>query len=164
MYSKPLRWTFMGNEKNLYSSNSCNFSYLIRLGQDHQKKCSSRFLLHKSVYYLKLFWTHLENVHLQGPCNLRPCTSRPYCILSILILIAIFKPLATKVQEPYLSINSVESSLKRTDSFATNKVPLLLYSSMLSALNTMWVLLAKYVNCKSPVIFWILNTGPVFKS
>ena len=67
--------------------------------------------------------------------------------------VGIFKPLAPKVQEPYLSINSVESSLKRTDSFATNKVPLLLYSSMLSALNTMWVLLAKYVNCKSPVIF-----------
>ena len=40
--------------------------------------CSSRFSLHKSVY-LKSFWTRLENVHLQGPCRLRPCSSRPYC-------------------------------------------------------------------------------------
>ena len=29
--------------------------------------------------YLKLFWTQLENVHLQGPCRLRPCGSRPSC-------------------------------------------------------------------------------------
>ena len=29
--------------------------------------------------YLKLFWTQLEIVHLQGPCCLKPCSSRPYC-------------------------------------------------------------------------------------
>ena len=28
--------------------------------------------------YLKYFWTHLETVHLQGPCSLRPYSSRPY--------------------------------------------------------------------------------------
>ena len=29
--------------------------------------------------YLKLFWTQLENVHLQGQCSLMLCVSRPYC-------------------------------------------------------------------------------------
>ena len=29
--------------------------------------------------YLKLFWTQLENLYLQGSCCLRPCSSRPCC-------------------------------------------------------------------------------------
>ena len=44
-----------------------------------KKPCCSRFSLHKFVH-LKFFWTQFENVHLQGPCSLRPCISRPYCI------------------------------------------------------------------------------------
>ena len=43
-----------------------------------KKPCCSRFLLHKFVQ-LKYFWTLFKNVHLQGPCSLRPCISRPYC-------------------------------------------------------------------------------------
>ena len=46
-----------------------------------KKPCSSRFLLHKFVQ-LKYFWTLFKNVHLQGPCSLRPCISRPYCSMS----------------------------------------------------------------------------------
>ena len=38
-----------------------------------------KVLLHKFVQ-LKYFWTQFKNVHLQGPCSLRPCISRPYCI------------------------------------------------------------------------------------
>ena len=30
--------------------------------------------------HLKCFWTLFKNVHCQGPC-LRPCISRPYCII-----------------------------------------------------------------------------------
>jgi len=44
-----------------------------------RKPCFSRFSLHKFVH-LKFFWTQFKNVHLQGPCSLGPCISRPYCI------------------------------------------------------------------------------------
>ena len=47
-------------------------------GKMIKKPCCSRFLLHKFVQ-LKYFWTQFKNVHLQGPCSLRPCISRPYC-------------------------------------------------------------------------------------
>ena len=43
-----------------------------------KKPCCSRFSLHKFVH-LKFFWTQFKNVHLQDPCSLRPCISRPYC-------------------------------------------------------------------------------------
>ena len=43
-----------------------------------KKSCCSRFSLHKFVH-LKYLWTQFKNVHLQGPCSLRPCISRPYC-------------------------------------------------------------------------------------
>ena len=38
-----------------------------------------------SFYYIDLcisifFWTLFKNVHCRGPCSLRPCISRPYCI------------------------------------------------------------------------------------
>ena len=46
-------------------------------GKMIKKPCCSRFLLHKFVQ-LKYFWTQFKNVHLQGPCSLRPCISRPY--------------------------------------------------------------------------------------
>ena len=42
-----------------------------------KKSGSSRFSLHKSVH-LKFFLDPVKNVHLQGPCSLRPCISRPY--------------------------------------------------------------------------------------
>ena len=43
-----------------------------------KKPCCSRFSLHKFVH-LNFFWTQFKNVHLRGPCSLRPCISRPYC-------------------------------------------------------------------------------------
>ena len=48
-------------------------------GKMFKKTCCSRFLLHKFVQ-LKYFWTLFKNVHLQGPCSLRPCFLRPYFI------------------------------------------------------------------------------------
>ena len=70
---------FLGPRKIRVAQNLCNICYLIRSGQDHQNKtCSSRFSLHKSVY-LKMFWTQLETVHLQGPCCLMPCSSSRHC-------------------------------------------------------------------------------------
>ena len=44
-----------------------------------KKPCCSRFLLHKFIQ-LKYFWTQFKNVHLQGPCSLRLCISKPYCM------------------------------------------------------------------------------------
>ena len=51
-----------------------------------RKPCCSRFSLHKFVH-LKYFWTQFKNVHLQGPCSLRPCISRPYCIQHVVYVI-----------------------------------------------------------------------------
>ena len=48
------------------------------MAKSSKKLCSLRFSIHKPLY-LKLFWTQLENVHMQGPCCLKPCSSRPYC-------------------------------------------------------------------------------------
>ena len=39
--------------------------------QKHSKRC-------KNMHH-KYFWTQFKNVHLQGPCSLRLCCSRPYC-------------------------------------------------------------------------------------
>ena len=39
--------------------------------QKHAKTCKNM--------HLKYFWTQFKNVHLRGPCSLRPCISRPYC-------------------------------------------------------------------------------------
>ena len=47
----------------------------------YQKTCKNvqnRAKTCKNVY-LKYFWTQFKNVHLRGPCSLRPCISRPYC-------------------------------------------------------------------------------------
>ena len=47
-----------------------------------QKTCKNvqkRAKTFKNVH-LKGFWTLFKNVHCQGPCILRPCISRPYCI------------------------------------------------------------------------------------
>ena len=74
-----MRCTFFGKGKTHVAQNLCNLSYLICQRQDHKKPCNLRFLLHKSVY-LKLFWTQLESVHLQGPSILKPCSLRPYVI------------------------------------------------------------------------------------
>ena len=40
-----------------------------------RKPCCSRFSLHKFVH---LCQTQFKNVHLRGPCSLRPCISRHY--------------------------------------------------------------------------------------
>ena len=44
-----------------------------------KKTCISSNNLSKNVH-LKVFWTLFKNVHCRGPCSLRPCISRPYCI------------------------------------------------------------------------------------
>ena len=54
-------------------------------GKNIKKPCSLRFSLHKFVH-LKSFWTLFKNVHCQGLCSLRPCISRPYCIIYLLHL------------------------------------------------------------------------------
>ena len=79
-YSKALRCTFFGDRKNSCSSKFVQLLLLNRVKDKMIKKsCCSRFLLHKFVQ-LKYFWTQFKNVHLQGPCSLRSCISRPYCI------------------------------------------------------------------------------------
>ena len=77
-YSKASRCTFFRTRKNPCSSKFVQLLLLNKVRARSSKKCRSRFSLHKSVY-LKLFWTQLETVHLQGPCCLRPCSSRHHC-------------------------------------------------------------------------------------
>ena len=54
----------------------------------HQKRASQVLIYQKNVQkraktcknvHLKYFWTQFKNVHLRGPCSLRPCILRPYC-------------------------------------------------------------------------------------
>ena len=47
------------------------YSFMKKNVQKRAKTC-------KNVH-LKGFRTQFKNVHLQGPCSLRPCISRPYC-------------------------------------------------------------------------------------
>jgi hypothetical protein len=65
--------------------NSCNSNFvqllllnMVKAKMD-QKTVLLKVSLHKFVH-LKFFWTQFKNVHLWGPCSLRPCISRPYCI------------------------------------------------------------------------------------
>ena len=67
---------FWGREKNRAAQISCNFCR----GKMIRKPCCSRFSLHKFVH-LKIFLNQFKNVHLRGPCSLRPCISRPYWIV-----------------------------------------------------------------------------------
>ena len=48
----------------------------------YQKTCKNVYLKRKisKNVLLKYFWTQFKIVHCQGPCSLRPCISRPYCI------------------------------------------------------------------------------------
>ena len=55
----------LGPQKICVAQNSFKLIYLIGGGQNHQKTCSLRFSLHEFIN-LKLFRTHLENMHLQG--------------------------------------------------------------------------------------------------
>ena len=79
IYSKALRYTIFETTKNICSK----FVKLELLNWDRAKSSKNHhaalgFSLHKSVY-LKLFWTQLEKVPLQGWCCLRLCSSRLYC-------------------------------------------------------------------------------------
>ena len=51
----------------------------VSFTKKHAKTCKKRAKTCKNVH-LKCFWTLFKNVHCQGPCILRPCISRPYCI------------------------------------------------------------------------------------
>ena len=83
--SKALRCTFFW--ENLCSSKFVQLELLNKAkARSWKKPCSIRFSLHKSMYF-KVFWTQLETVHLQGPCSLRPCSSRPYCTCFILFFL-----------------------------------------------------------------------------
>ena len=68
-YSKALSGMFFGERKTRLAQNSCNLSYYLNKAKARSKKmCSSRFSLHK-----------LDPIIKQGLCNLRSCSSRPYC-------------------------------------------------------------------------------------
>ena len=53
----------------------------------YQKTCKNVYLKRKisKNVLLKYFWTQFKNVHLRGPCSLRPCISRPYCMHSFIL-------------------------------------------------------------------------------
>ena len=52
---------------------------LCKIVQNHAKIVLLKWKWSKNVH-LKVFWTLFKNVHCRGPCSLRPCISRPYCI------------------------------------------------------------------------------------
>ena len=71
------KWNFVQNR-----ARSC------KIVQNHAKSCKIvqlKWKRSKNVH-LKVFWTLFKNVHCQGLCSLRPCISRPYCILYHLII------------------------------------------------------------------------------
>ena len=70
---------YLGNGKTHVAQNLLLDSAKARTSK---KPCRLRFSLHQFVH-LKVFWTLFKNVHCQGPCSLRPCISRPYCIIKI---------------------------------------------------------------------------------
>ena len=79
-YSKALRCTFFWEWKNSCSSKFVQLELLNEAKSRTSKKlCSLRFSLNKFMH-LKSFWTLFKKVHCQGPCSLRPCIWRPYCI------------------------------------------------------------------------------------
>jgi hypothetical protein len=49
--------------------------------------------------HLKYFWTQFKNVHLRGPCSLRPCISRPYSMYQSQIL-------SLKLRKPQKSLQT----------------------------------------------------------
>ena len=58
-------------------------SFTKKTCKNVQKTCKNVQKRAKSCknVHLKCFWTLFKNVHCQGPCILRPCISRPYCII-----------------------------------------------------------------------------------
>ena len=89
---RPWDARFGGYGKTRVAQNSCNLSYLnkAKARLNIKKLCSLRLALHKFVH-LKFFWTLFKNVHCQGPCSLRPCISRPYCIFYFVISKSIYQ-------------------------------------------------------------------------
>ena len=41
---------------------------------------NTNFSIPQKNVHLKVFWTLFKNLHCRGPCSLRPCISRPYCM------------------------------------------------------------------------------------
>ena len=72
----------LGNQEKIRAAqNLCNFLLLNRVrAKSSTKRFAQCFHYINVCMYLKDFWTQLETVHLQGPCGLKPCTSRPYYI------------------------------------------------------------------------------------
>ena len=76
--SKALRCRFFGPEK-IGAAQKVELKLLNRVRTRSSKNVLLRFSIDKYVY-LKCFWTQLESVHQQGPCSLRSCSLRSYCI------------------------------------------------------------------------------------
>ena len=95
---RPRDARFFGKEITRAAQNSCNFWYLIGQRQDDQKIVLLKVSLHKFVH-LKYFWTQFKNMHLQGPCSLRPCISRPYCSGNHIFLLYHVSVRHTKIKE-----------------------------------------------------------------
>jgi hypothetical protein len=61
--------------------------------------------------HLKCFWTLFKNMHCQGPCILRPCISRPYCIPLALPLVTSYIPLSWNKETPLQKSNFLSSQM-----------------------------------------------------
>ena len=66
----------------------------------HQKRASQVLIYQKNVQkrakmcknvHLKYFWTQFKSVHQRGPCSLRPCILRPYCITKVVQQVSFYR-------------------------------------------------------------------------
>ena len=59
-----------------------NVHLKVSFTKKRAKTCKKRAKTCKTCknVHLKCFWILFKNVHCQGPCILRPCISRPYCM------------------------------------------------------------------------------------
>ena len=72
MYLKYKKWA-----TKIKACKNVHLKYLFikkRVSQEHS------FFKNVQKCALQNFWTLFKNEHLRGPCSLRPCSSRPYCI------------------------------------------------------------------------------------
>ena len=73
-----------GANKSHTSLNLGNMNFVLPKSKIFKIRAPPKFVyLKKKVsknVLLKFFWTQFKIVHCRGPCSLRPCISRPYCI------------------------------------------------------------------------------------
>ena len=64
---------------------------LNRVKAKGSKNCAAQGFHYINSFISFFFWTQFKNLHLWGPCSLRPRISRPYCIFYWLCSTELYK-------------------------------------------------------------------------